>query len=36
MEYSKLRELMQKRVSLRTYLEKDVSDDDIKKLVRFS
>lgn len=33
MEYSELRELMQKRVSLRTYLEKDVSDGDIEKLV---
>ena len=33
MEYSKLIKLMQKRVTVRTYLEKDVSNDDIEKLV---
>jgi len=33
MEYHKLLGLFQKRVSVRTYLEKDVQDIDIEKLI---
>jgi nitroreductase len=33
MEHSELIELMQKRVSVRSYLEKDISEDDIGKLI---
>jgi len=33
MDYSELIQLLQKRVSVRTYLERDVSDKDIEKLV---